>query len=309
MRKFAGGRLSTLTLGTVQIGLPYGKVLHTQPPPSEIADAILDTAWRGGITCFDTAHNYGIAETRIGIWRRRTNAKPLLISKLPPFDPGFGDAHAFVKSRCSESLSRLGVTRLDGYLIHRPADLDVPGLVDSVRGCVEEGLASTYGVSVYTPTEFERALSLCDLGAIQAPVSVFDRRLAEAGLLERAAEQGVAVFVRSIFLQGAAFIDPKAPPPSLAAIPAITQISDAVCRLRAIAAREGVPAGALALQATASTLGVASVVVGVNSPGQIEEILGWSKLTISLPAVQEAMTIGQGLTEDAIDPRRWPRVT
>lgn len=307
MHAFPAGRLSTLTLGTVQIGLPYGKVLHTHPPPVETAEAILGGAWRGGIGCFDTAHNYGIAEERIGAWCRRSKATPLLISKLPPFDPTSG-VTAFVKSRCEESLQRLGVPSLDGYLVHRPADLDVPGLADAVRGCVQDGLAALYGVSVYTPAEFERALALRDIGAIQAPVSVFDRRLAQSGLLARASERGIAVFARSTFLQGAAFIDPDKLPPSLAVIPAIEQLAAAVRNLRSIAAREAVPPGALALQAAIATPGVASVVIGVNSAEQLGQIVGWSKLAIRHGAIVEAMIVGQGLTEDAIDPRRWPRI-
>jgi aryl-alcohol dehydrogenase-like predicted oxidoreductase len=170
-------------------------------------------------------------------------------------------------------------------------------------------LVSVYGVSVYTPAEFRRALDLPSLGAIQAPVSLFDRRLPQSGLLAEAAARGIAVFARSAFLQGAAFINPNAPPPSLAAIPAIADLANAVRRLQSIAGRTGVPPGALALQAVAVTPGVASVVIGVNNPEQIKEIVGWSKLTISRAAIEEAIMIGQGLTEDTIDPRRWPRVS
>ena len=57
--------VSSLGLGTVEIGLPYGIGVKTLPSDKE-AEHILKTAIELGITYFDTARGYGVAEERIG---------------------------------------------------------------------------------------------------------------------------------------------------------------------------------------------------------------------------------------------------
>jgi len=57
--------VSPLGLGTVEIGLPYGIDIKTLPSDKE-AERILKTAVELGITYFDTARGYGVAEERIG---------------------------------------------------------------------------------------------------------------------------------------------------------------------------------------------------------------------------------------------------
>ncbi len=60
-----GLNVSPLGLGTVEIGLPYGIGVKTLPSDKE-AERILKTAVELGITYFDTARGYGVAEERIG---------------------------------------------------------------------------------------------------------------------------------------------------------------------------------------------------------------------------------------------------
>lgn len=310
MSKFPAERLSPLTLGTVQIGIPYGKVVHTQTPGTDTAEAILDATASAGIACIDTAQNYGVAEERIGTWMRRTGAKPLLVSKLPALDvKATPHITSFVEQSCKSSLAQLGVTRLDGYLAHQPADMKVPGFVDALRDCVSSGLVSTYGVSIYTADEFQEAMQLPGIGVIQAPVSVFDMRLVRAGLLVQAAKRGITVFARSVFLQGAVFIDPDKPPRALAAMPTIAQFTGAVRQLRSIAEKAGVPVGALALQTVLSVPAIASTVVGVNAPGELSEIAAWATSKIAAEAIEDAKRIGDDLPAEMIDPRRWPKQT
>lgn len=57
---------SPLTLGTVQLGVPYGVANRSGQPDVEHANKILAAAWDGGITCFDTASIYGSAERLLG---------------------------------------------------------------------------------------------------------------------------------------------------------------------------------------------------------------------------------------------------
>ena len=111
------------------------------------------------------------------------------------------------------------------------------------------------------------------------------------------------MFARSIFLQGAAFIDPEKPPPALAGL------ASAVRQLNEIAREAGIPAGALALQAASGVEGVRSVVVGVNSKSQLLEIMDWATTEIDKSAIADAMRVGDGLPAESIDPRNWPQRT
>lgn len=85
---FPLGRLSRITLGTVQLGLPYGSLELKQPPRAERTRALLDAAWASGVSALDKARAYGRAEDRIGDWlgRRRSQPSPMLINKLAALD-------------------------------------------------------------------------------------------------------------------------------------------------------------------------------------------------------------------------------
>lgn len=302
MPEFPINRLSTLTLGTVQIGIPYGKVERSEPQPEHVASTILDSAWKGGIRCLDTARNYGLSEQRIGKWLKDTSKNPLIISKLPAFKADeFPDGETFVKEQLKASLSMLGVNMLDGYLVHRPSDTQVPGLIDAILAELSNEKIRAWGVSVYSPDEFEAALNLPEISLIQAPVSIFDTRIASAGLISKAASQGVMIFARSIFLQGAAFIDPESPPPAL------VDLVPAVRQLNALAQDASIPVGALALNSVLTLDGVRSAVVGVNSEEQLLEILSWAEFKIDDTTLANALQIGDALQSDVIDPRTWPQ--
>ena len=55
--------INRVVLGTVQLGLPYGRLAGTALMPMERAWAILDAAWSLGVRAFDTAEAYGDAVT------------------------------------------------------------------------------------------------------------------------------------------------------------------------------------------------------------------------------------------------------
>ena len=77
--------VSPLTLGTVQLGLPYGLHAGGQAPERAVAFDILRAAADCGIDTLDTARDYGVAEavflsTRILVLR----AKPGQIAREIP---------------------------------------------------------------------------------------------------------------------------------------------------------------------------------------------------------------------------------
>ena len=76
-------RIPKICLGTAAMGLEYGTFVKNKKPSKKHSYQILTTAWKNGINCIDTAHNYGSAEKTIGGWSKKKNKKPIIITKLP----------------------------------------------------------------------------------------------------------------------------------------------------------------------------------------------------------------------------------
>ncbi len=296
-------RLSRLTLGTVQAGIPYG-IANRRGKPSEAAvREIFDAAWSCGITCFDTARAYGDAEERIGRWRVETGRDPILVSKLSLVAEGEGMApEAALLRAFGKSCEALGVQCLDGLLAHRAEDLLRPGVAGALNRLRAEGRIKAFGVSVYGAGEIDRVLKVPGIGLIQAPVNAFDRAIVDSGALGRCRKAGVAVFARSVFLQGLFFLDPETLPPHL--LPARA----ALAGLRDLAAEAGCTVAGLALAAVKSLEGVSSVIIGVDSPAQLRENVD----ARALPDPDDELLdrvgrLGRDLPAAVTNPSLWPK--
>lgn len=292
---FPRDRLSRLALGTAQLGMDYGVVAPSRAPDEGAARAILDAAWDSGITCFDTARLYGEAEARIGAWRAATGHAPLVITKF-----GKRDNAAAVEGDLASSMAALGVTCLDGVLAHRAEDLRAPGVAAALRGAVDKGRLGAFGASVYEPDAAARALAVPGVTLLQAPLSAFDRRLVESGVLARAAAGGVAVFARSVFLQGLLLADPECLPEFF------EPAAPALRRFRAIAGAAHMSPAALALASVLAEDGVASVVIGVTDADEMRANAQAAGQNVDPAAIAEARAAGRNLPMAMIDPRQWP---
>ena len=292
---FPRDRLSRLTLGTAQLGMDYGVVAPSLAPDQGTARAFLDAAWETGITCFDTDRLYGEAESRIGAWRAATGHAPLVITKIAKR----ADAKT-MESDLSSSLAALGVTCLDGVLAHRAEDLHVPEVAAVLRQAVDKGRLGAFGASVYEPDAAARALAVPGVTLLQAPMNVFDRRLAESGALERAVAGGVAVFARSVFLQGLLLADPECLPGFF------EPAAPALRRFQAIARAAQMSPAALALAAVLAEDGVASVVIGVTDADEMRANAQAAGQGVDPAAIAEARAAGRNLPVAMIDPRQWP---
>jgi aryl-alcohol dehydrogenase-like predicted oxidoreductase len=287
---------SRLTLGTAQIGLDYGIANRNGKPDAAAAEAILDRAWQAGITCFDTARAYGDAETRLGRWLAKGHASATVISKFPRL--GEGAAGAAVRAAFERSCTVLCRSRLDAYLAHGTDDLHRPGVADALRALRDEGRLAAFGASVYTPEEAFAALRVDGLSVLQVPLSVFNRRMIHGGVLAACSETGVAVFARSVFVQGLVFLAPEALPDFLG--PA----RGAVARFRMCAAAHGLSPAALALGAVLAEPEVTSVVVGAETVDQVDEIVAVEPLDRSTAA--EVVSAFADEPAHLFDPSRWP---
>jgi aryl-alcohol dehydrogenase-like predicted oxidoreductase len=158
--------LPRIGLGTAQFGADYGIAGSGRVPLARVAE-ILRLAHEAGLDTLDTAVSYGQAESILG---EVGVADCKVITKLPSIPEGCRDVEGCVLQTLEESLSRLRVDRVQGLLLHRPAELTGEAgeaLFKGLERARVGGLATSMGISVYEPEELE-LLADVDLDVVQA---------------------------------------------------------------------------------------------------------------------------------------------
>jgi aryl-alcohol dehydrogenase-like predicted oxidoreductase len=169
------------------------------------AERLLDAAWRCGIRCLDTADAYGggRSEAWIGEWLRVRGVRDELVLGTKVFhsvegDPGDrGLAPERIRRQLDGSLARLGVDRVDLYLIHEP-DPNTPlaATLEALDGLVREGKVGAIGASNVDGEYLEEALRISDERGfarfewVQNSYSLLDRE-AERDVLPLCREHGL----------------------------------------------------------------------------------------------------------------------
>ena len=208
--------MSRLVLGTAQLGMLYGIANATGKPDKEQANDILATAWENGVRILDTAQVYGDSEAVIGNFlKSHPQCRFDVITKLTPDVDTTSSAD--IATAVLASTQRLGQKPTALFLHSYDQLTHWNGLLgETLIDLQGRGEIGELGVSVYEPEEFQRAMSNPEITLIQAPFNVLDRRLVDAGLLEKARQTGRRVFLRSAFLQGLLRLDAGAMPPGMA---------------------------------------------------------------------------------------------
>jgi aryl-alcohol dehydrogenase-like predicted oxidoreductase len=199
-----GVTLSRLVLGCGNFGgVGSAPAFFGQGESEAEAFELMDAALALGINLFDTADAYGggRSETWIGRWRASRGANVLLSTKVfhsvvgDPDDRGL--AAERIRRQIEGSLGRLGVERVDMYLVHAP-DPDTP-LEETLRaldGLVRAGKVGAIGASNVDAAWLEEALAIAErerltpIGWVQNSYSLLDRA-AESEVLPLCAERGL----------------------------------------------------------------------------------------------------------------------
>ena len=282
-----------VALGTVQFGLRYGVANSVGRVSEDAAKDILHLASELGVDTLDTAAAYGNSEQvlgRIGVNRFS------IISKIPPRVDNIESPSERVKRCVDQSLKNLQSDYLCGLLLHRPLELleaDGFELYDSLLNIKNQGLARKVGVSIYGPDDLEK-LEAFDFDLIQAPMNILDRRLENSGWLDRLNKQGPEVHIRSAFLQGLLLMNEAERPEYFKPWRGLLRKYDAW-----VASQELTP-----LQACLGYLynhsAISKVVVGVDTPVQLREIVEAANIPIPSPP-ESLQTDDQSL----INPALW----
>ena len=245
---------SKLILGTVQFGCQYG--INSAGRPSEAAVAeILSAAAASGITTLDTSSAYGNAEQVLGSCDAAGRGFRI-VSKYPQGSGPVGETFG-------ESLSRLGVSSMYGYMLHHfTLYRSNPGIWEEFRALRSQGLITKAGFSLYSPEELETLIDDgVDFDIVQIPRNIFDRRFDP--WLPVLRERGVEVHVRSTFLQGLFFKDRDSLPEKL------VPLRKYLLQLDGYSERSGLGTAQLALNFNLRHPDISGVLIGVDNAAQL----------------------------------------
>jgi aryl-alcohol dehydrogenase-like predicted oxidoreductase len=294
-----------LALGTAQLGMDYGVANQAgRPSPGQI-DRILRTALDLGVDCIDTAAAYGEAEVVIGLFLRDVGRPESLrvCTKVPRLPNGLSGAALCreVGVAVDRSRRRLGLDTLDALLLHAADDLREYGeaLVEALVEHRDSGRVRRIGVSVYDEADARVALSYRALEATQFPFSVFDRRVAQSGIVERLRSVGHETFARSSLQQGLLALSPEC---GQAAVPGS---GPWLSRLTEVCGAHHVEPVWAAVGYAAVRSGADYLVVGVESADQLLGL--WRALQGCLTAelVRDLDQRFSDVPAAVRDPRRW----
>jgi aryl-alcohol dehydrogenase-like predicted oxidoreductase len=286
--------MSVLALGTVQFGGRYGVANISGQVPQEEVPAILQCAHSAGIDTLDTAIAYGSSESSLGAagvaaWR--------VITKLPPLPDEVSDVAQWAESQVVGSLERLRTQQLEALLLHKPADLlGLHGarFIDALAALKSRGFIRCAGVSIYDPAELAAVWPVWRPELVQAPCNVFDRRLLDSGWLAALNRQGVRIHIRSVFLQGVLLMSPARRPAWFARWQSLFD------RWLKWCGEQHTSPLVAALAFARSLHGVERLVVGVDSTGQLQEIIVACAAQLPPPPADLRCE-----DRDLIEPSRW----
>lgn len=190
--------MSRLILGCGNFGgIGSAPAFFGQGENEQQAFALMDAAWDLGMTSFDTADAYGggRSESWIGRWMSDRGRRPQVTTKVfhsvvgDPADRGLSRER--ILRQIEGSLDRLGIERVDTYLIHEPDPATpVEETLGTLRELVEAGKVGAIGASNVDRGWLEDALQIAPIAVVQNSYSLLDRE-AEGELLPFCRERGI----------------------------------------------------------------------------------------------------------------------
>ena len=156
----------------------------------ETSYRLMDYAVEKGITLFDTAESYGGGQARqrrrdelgldderevseemssseriIGRWLRRTGARDDVMIETKV---GSGGGAENIGRALEASLERMGVERVDVYLMHSPdTDTPIADTLEAMTAPVKAGRVGVIGCSNYTAEQLREALAASEAGGYE----------------------------------------------------------------------------------------------------------------------------------------------
>lgn len=280
--------VSRLGLGTAPLGGLYEAV------PESRAHATLERAFELGLRYFDTAplYGHGLAEERTGsVLQRKPRDEFALSTKVgrllkpgqpspdgqfkgtPNVVPVFDFSYDGVLRSFEESLSRLGLDRVDVLLIHDPDDHyqeALNGAYPALARLRDEGVVGAIGAGMNQSEMLVRFTRETDLDCflLAGRYTLLDQG-ALAELLPLCEQRGIAIIAGGVFNSG--ILAGPVPGAPFNYEPASAELVERAQQIASICAGSGVPLKAAAVQFAIGHPAVSCVLVGCRSVEHLEE--------------------------------------
>lgn len=291
--------MTSVELGAIGYGVAALGNLYAARP-DDVWPAIIPAAWEAGIRYFDVAPHYGLglAEERLGEGLRGLPRDEYVVSTKvgrllepnPDYRPGQSDIgnlfavpstlrRRFDFSRdgvlrsVEDSLTRLGLDRIDILFVHDPDDHEREALDGAFPVLAElrsQGVIRAYGAGMNQSAMLSRFVRETDLDIVMCAgrYTLLDGTAA-ADLLPAAEERGVQVVVAAVFNSGLLATDRPVAGATFDYAAAPEALIRRVDRIADVAALYGVTLPQLAVQFPLRHPAVSTVVLGADTPEQI----------------------------------------
>ena len=291
-----------LCIGTAQFGLPYGITNRAGKIPDREGRRILTLAQDAHIRLIDTAQSYGDAEDAVG--RQVPESHNFrFISKLSAQKKACfcSDDIRVWEESFQRSCRSLRVSQLECFFLHQPQDLLKPGgeyLKKWLLSLRDRGLVNRLGMSIYGDDDLQ-GVNESLLDVVQMPISLFDQRGLEDGLVSHLRDRGVLVHARSIYLQGLIATHPELWPRWTSSASRNHQLELVKCARSKECNLIDLALGFIKVQSE-----IDAVVIGLCKEQQLKELLeAWEKKS---PWVDNEWKAWSLRDQQILDPRKWP---
>ena len=286
---------SRFALGTAQLGMDYGINNHRGRIPDQEAQEILQYARLHEIDTLDSAHGYGDSEKVIGEFVKSHGVSFKIVSKL-----GAGK-DLDIEKILDESLQRLSVDYLDGYLIHDfKFFMANPAIWDALCHLKSKGKVKKIGFSLYYPREVQELRQKgIQMDLVQVPFSIFDQRFLSVFPLLK--EKQTEIHVRSVFLQGLLFKKANELKGQFLGV------KEKLLSLSALAHETGVPLAGLCINFALLNQHIDKIVLGVDGLDNLKENLEMVCYQQQVNGIYSRLSALAETNEDIILPFNWKK--
>lgn len=282
--------LSKISIGTANFGLKYGFGNNYQKIDISSARKIIGKAKQLGVNKIDTAFAYGDAEEILGeIGVRQFQ----ITTKIDQKSFGTLSTPIQIRNKILESIKRLKVNEIYALLAHNFSTImDSENFAIAAFGLKKDGYIQKFGCSVYEPLEIERIENSYSLDVYQIPISILDQRFVP--VIESLQLSEKIIQARSVFLQGVLLEK------DLKRIPETLQLNKTLQDWIQFISNANLDPIKLCIDYVLITQGIESVVLGLDSKEQLEQIV-----EKALSPVQESKFKSQNDPGKLLDPRSW----
>ena len=288
-------RLGRTPLQVTRLGFgtaPLGGLF--QPLADDEAHRVVEAAWSAGIRFFDTAPQYGngLAEQRLGaVLRGKPRDQYVLATKVgkllraggppqsdtfpdaPPLNPVFDFSYDGVMRSVEESVSRLGIDRIDILHIHDPDDHFDEALTGAFRALDRlrsEGTIKAVGAGMNQAEMLARFAREADFDCflLAGRYTLLDQ-VGLKELLPLCVERGIAIIAGGVFNSGI-LADPR-PGTHYNYQTAPAELVERARRINAVCERNGVALKAVAIQFPLGHPAVQTVLTGCRAVYEVTE--------------------------------------